>query len=342
MKVLVVGSNSVHLSSYLKALSAEAIVPDFLAEEPCGFEGVREEIIVSFRRLNPLSIFAANRALRSALKRLCPDVVHIHQVNRLAYFVARQCKSLGIPVVTTAWGSDVLVIPEQNRFYRFLVRKTLERSQIVTADSLEMITAMQRLHAEPGKYVHLQYGIDLVSPGIKEKIVYSNRLHKKLYRIDRIVEYMEGFLQEYPDWKLVIGATGSETEALKEMVQQKRMTASVDFVGWLEKQANQDWYARSAIYISIPGHDGTAVSLLEAMSAGCVPVVPDLRVSHEWIEDGVNGVIEKEGKNPLLEAVKIDMEKCAAINRTKVEQKAGRDRCTKIFTEFYHTLSGAE
>lgn len=339
MKILIVGSKSVHVSSFLDAVCAQGITPDFLAEEECHYSGVQEEFVISFRKLDPFSVRKSNRELRKLLQHLRPAVVHIHQINRLAYFVARQCSKLGIPVLSTAWGGDVLLIPQQNHFYRFLVRKTLERSQIVTADSHEMIEAMKVLHPALNKYVHLQYGIDLIVPLPKEKLVYSNRLHKKLYRIDRIIDYMKEFREEHADWKLIIGATGSETDALKQKVLDMGMNDCVEFVGWLERRDNQNWYARSTIYISIPESDGTAVSLLEAMSAACIPVVPDLNVSREWIEDGINGVIEKEGKNPLLEALQLETDELASMNRLKVEEQAERRKCTERFIEYYGSLN---
>jgi L-malate glycosyltransferase len=198
-----------------------------------------------------------------------------------------------------------------------------------------------KLEPRKEKYVHLQYGIDLVEPEHKENIIYSNRLHQKLYRIDQIIIYMDEFRKQYPDWKLVIGAVGRETERLKEDVQTRGMEDCVEFVGWLEKKDNHAWYAKASIYISIPQHDGTAVSLLEAMSAGCVPVVPDLAVSREWIEDGVNGIIEKPGKNPLLEAVHFDRDRCVVKNRERIEKEASREVCTARFIEIYKVLTTA-
>lgn len=336
MKFLVVGSKSIHLSSFLEALTVHGLHPAFLAEESCNYS--KEEYIISFRKTDPVSVAKSNLALRKLLKKLSPDFVHIHQVNRLGYFVSRQCAKLNIPLVTTAWGSDVLIIPQKNRFFRFLVRKTLERSQWITADSKEMISAMMRLHPSKDKYVHLQYGITLIDPGQKERIIYSNRLHQKLYRIDQIIAYMDEFRKENPDWKLIIGAVGRETDALKRNVEVRGMQDCVEFVGWLETKDNHAWYARASIYITIPEHDGTAISLLEAMSAGCIPIVPNLDVSREWIEDGVNGIIEKPGKNPLFEALVFDREACATANRDRIEKEASRAVCTGRFIEIYRTL----
>ena len=339
MKFLVVGSKSVHISSYLEALATYGLEPAFLAEEKCNF--APQEYVISFRNTSPFSIAKSNKEVRKLLKNYAPEFVHIHQINRLAYFVSRICAQLGIPVVTTAWGSDVLIIPQKNAFFRFLVRKTIERSGWITADSMEMIVAMQKLVPSQTKYRHLQYGIDLVEPMLKEKIIYSNRLHQELYRIGQVIAYMDEFRKVYPDWKLIIGAVGRETERLKQEVVDRGMEHCVEFVGWLEKKDNHAWYARAQIYISIPNHDGTAVSLLEAMSAGCVPIVPDLAVSREWIEDGVNGIIEKKGTNPLLEAVKFDPTHCAEMNRKRVENEASRKVCTQRFIEIYEAVKDA-
>lgn len=342
MKVLQTGSNSIHVSSYIGALSARMPEIHLLAEEQCHFKGVAHEWHVNFRSLNPVSVLQNMRKLRQLLTDLKPDVIHIHQVNRLAYFVTRAAARLNVPVVMTAWGSDVLLIPKQNRFFRFLVQKSLQRASIVTADSQDMIAAMMELDPVKEKYVWLQYGIDPVTPAEKEKIVYSNRLHKPLYRVDKIVRYFSEFSVLYPDWKLVIAATGPQTTDLEELVDQLGVDEQVTFAGWLDHAQNRDWYARSAIYASIPESDGTSVSVLEAMSAGCIPVLSDLAVSREWIEDGIGGVIERQGSNPLIRALEIDRDRAAAINRQLVAERAERSACIDHFYRLYQQLAHAK
>ncbi|MBT4775632.1 MAG: glycosyltransferase family 4 protein [Crocinitomicaceae bacterium] len=335
MKVLIVGSDSIHVSSFVSGLPLN-IDCRFLTESPCGFDGVKEEIIVSFRSLNPLAIFRSNNRLGIVLSEMKPDVVHVHQINRLAYFVTRLCEKLDIPVVSTAWGSDVLVVPKKNIFFRYLVKKSLKRSKFVTADSQDMIDKMAALSASSeDKYLLLQYGIEMVSAGIKEDIIYSNRLHKPNYRIGQIIDYFNEMQENHPEWRLVIAGEGSDTSGLRLKIKRYNLEEKVDFVGWLSSTQNNMWYAKAKIYISIPISDGTSVSLLEAMSAGCLPVVPDIKVSHEWVEDGKNGVIEQVDVNPLMEALKLDQQICAEFNRDLIKEKASREHSMVAFQMIY-------
>lgn len=335
MKILVVGSKSVHISSFLLAMKDEGHELYFLAEEACGYEGVKVEQVISFRSMRPMHLLQSNRRLRKLLKTLQPDIVHVHQVNRLAYFISRLTHQMNIPLVTTAWGSDVLLVPNQSKVHRFLIVKSLSRSRSVTADSKEMINAMKQMVPE-GQYVLLQYGIDKIPPATKKNIIYSNRLHLPLYRIDAIIDHFKSFSAEFPEWKLVIAAQGELTESLKKQTENLKLEDKVEFVGWQDKEQNNSWYAKASIYVSIPESDGTAASVLEAMSAGCVPVLANLPVSYEWVCDGENGVIEKTGKNPFVEALKIDQEFCAKINSKIIDERATRQVSVRRFSELYN------
>jgi glycosyltransferase involved in cell wall biosynthesis len=77
------------------------------------------------------------------------------------------------------------------------------------------------------------------------------------------------------------------------------------------------------------------VSVLEAMLGGCIPILPDLAVSREWITDGVNGVIEKANTNPLADALTLDIQQCILYNRELVEHKALRSKTILEFINHY-------
>jgi len=333
MRVLVVGPNSIHVSSFIKNLEEDVL---YLGESKVDFCLESKQYQLSYRSLNPISLLLTNKKLKQLLKQLNPDVVHIHQVNRTAYFVSRICDKMNIPCISTAWGSDILLVPKQNQFYKYLVTQSIKRSRFVTADSADMIEALKNLDStDTSRYIHLQYGIDEIQLLNKENIIYSNRLHEANYRIDKIIHYFREFRAKHSDWRLVVAGSGSLSPELKELTGDLSLSDSVEFMGWLSPKENRTWYARASVFISIPKSDGSSVSLLEAISAQCVPVVSDLVVSKEWIENGVNGVLEDSRGNPLLQAVDLLNSKELQTNSERVKQIAGRKHCMEEFKKLY-------
>lgn len=338
MKVMIAGEAAIHLHRYCSAIRPYLSEMQVITETPADFPEADAWYQISLRAKNPLTWNKAITEIKNILRRFQPDLVHLHQVNRLALLVTKAAKSLNIPVITTAWGSDVLLVPERNFMYRYFTKYVLKYSRIITADAQIMIDRMLMMDPAKEKYVLLQYGIDPIPPAEKEKIVYSNRLHRPLYRIDTIIRDFARFYQHHLDWKLYIGATGPETENLRSLVNELHLTDAVVFLGWLNKEQNNENYAKASIYISIPESDGTSVSLLEAMSAACIPVVSDLPVTHEWITPGVNGIIRKDGEDAFEAALKLDRSSAIAFNQRLINEKVDRKHTTARFFELYQQL----
>ena len=336
MKVLVVGSDSVHVRGFLESIKNEDININFLSEVPVSwYEG--KEVVISTRSKNPIKLLKAYFSIKKYIKAVNPDIIHCHQINRFAFVIACIAKKQKIKLIATAWGSDVLLVPQKNWIFKKMVQFVLKTASVVTADASSMIQAMEKLVPAKNKYISWQYGINTIEPKEKQKIIYSNRLHKPLYRIDQIILYFVDFLKTNPDWTLVIGATGSETENLKQLVKSNNIEKMVNFVGWLNEKENAEWYSKSSIYVSIPESDGTSVSLMEALSANCIPVVSDLAVNREWIVDKMNGIIEKSGSNPLVEALTIDKEACYKINQQKIANIT-KDKTRVDMMSYYQSL----
>jgi glycosyltransferase involved in cell wall biosynthesis len=338
MNVLQIGSDSIHLRHFCKAMSA--IAGDFILVSETSFipEGVKRNIVTPFRGYNFFRWIQSYRKLKKAIVSIQPELIHIHQINRLAWLVCRIAKQLNIPVISTAWGSDVLLIPQQNKVYYSITKSVLDYSSYVTADSQDMISAMLAISNSPKKYIHLQYGIDPISSIRKQKIIYSNRLHKELYRIDLIIDLFAQFFAQHSDWKLIIGATGHLTESLQKRASELLPQSAYEFIGWVDQETNAKHYSNAQIYVSLPLSDGTSVSLLEAMSANCIPVVSDLEVSREWITNQINGIVYDLNENPFEQAIKINSEKCFLINQELITKHALRETCMKKFENLYSNL----
>ena len=76
------------------------------------------------------------------------------------------------------------------------------------------------------------------------------------------------------------------------------------------------------------------------MSAGCIPVLSDLPVSHEWIRHGYNGVIQRPNENPLKSALQLDSQKAAVENMKLIEERATEKNAANRFSEIYKQVYG--
>lgn len=338
MKVIQVGPEGIHLSNFCESIYDQIGDFGYVGETTCNFHGASSHIIAPFRGINLFSWMISLHKIQKYFKYEKPNLIHIHQINRLAFFVTLIATKLRIPVVSTAWGSDVLLVPQKSFLHKFIAQFVLKNSQVITCDSMQMKSVIQKLTNSSQDIQCLQYGINPIKSQIKEKFVYSNRLHKPLYRIDLIIRLFADFYQNHKDWKLIIGAEGESTEKLKLIAEQLLPTSAYEFVGWVNAEINAHWYAKSSIYVSLPESDGTSVSLLEAMSADCIPIVPNLAVSHEWIESGRNGIIYTESKNPFTEALSVDSGLCRDLNQRIISERALKSTTSKIFYSIYKSV----
>jgi len=337
-KILVVGSNSPHVASFCRMIKPDFRDIVYLGDETLNIENdtVSNQYIVSPKVNNPFKIFHLVNQIKKVIKVEQPDVIHIHQINRLGIY-STFCIEKPTPLIVTAWGSDVLQQPKENFIKKSAVKYVLKKALACTADSQHMVDEMRKLQPAMKQCQLIYFGINPIGyiSDLKENIIYSNRLHKDFYNIDKIIKDFSSFSTKHPDWKLIIAANGPETDKLKALSHRLGLENKIEFVGWLDKSQNINFYKKARIYISIPDSDGTSVSLLEAMSAGCLPIIGDIPVSHEWIENSKNGVIYSAKRNCFEEALNIESEKLREHNSKIIQQKATKEISAKNFFTLY-------
>ena len=69
--------------------------------------------------------------------------------------------------------------------------------------------------------------------------------------------------------------------------------------------------------------DALSVSLLEAMSFGCIPIVSDLPDNREWVENGINGIVMKAGTQiKEIDAILSNSQDIFQMNREMITREA--------------------
>ncbi|GGY18582.1 glycosyltransferase family 4 protein [Paludibacterium paludis] len=350
-RLLLIGSASVHTWRYLAGIAPHVgriylvcntdVPPE---RRPANLAGT---LTVDFG----LKALRTAGRIRDWARRIEPDMVHVHQANSVAWHAVRALQGCPAPLVLSAWGSDVLLLPRQNALMRRMVSTNLAAASVVTSDSLHMAAVIRELAGEGPAIKVLNFGMDALPPEpdfvSRPRRVLSCRLHKPLYRIDAILRAWRDVENDnrFADWSLTVAASGEETDSLKALAASLTLQR-VSFTGFVKTDVLAGLYRDSRVFVSVPSSDATSISLLEAMGHGCLPVLSNLPANGEWVIDGLNGKIVEDIATlsvPLREAMLMAedgnaLERIAAINRNLVAAKALHEPNMRRFAEIYASL----
>lgn len=280
-----------------------------------------------------LNLLRYRRAgLRHTVESIAPDVLHAHYlVEHGLYGTAAGFQ----PYVVSAWGSDVLVDATRSTLNRALARFTLRRANLATANNRYMLRKMVlELGIERAFAQHIVLGVardflDGARPSVNARppdasrapIVLSTRsLDSPLYNVDTIVRAMAVVRERLPGARLAVVGQGRLRPRLEELAQRLGLGSAVQFAGFLSQDELRDAMTDAEVYVSIPNSDGTSVALLQAMGAGCFPIVSDLPSQEELVEPGVQGLRVPPGdERALAEAIAAALGD-AALRRDAVER----------------------
>lgn len=253
---------------------------------------IDEGIDFSFR-----NFFSALRQTKSILSKLSPDILVLYQLNLTAFVATLANRKKKIPTFAIGIGSDILTMPKKGWAYKAMLKYILKHSQAYNAGSPYLLEQMQKYCPKNSEILLANLGINPIQPIEKENIVFSNRLHSPLYRIDEVIKAFANFVSkpEFADWCLVVAATGKEKE-FQQLSQSLGIEDKVKFVGWLSQKENAEYYAKSKIYISLPKSDSFPISLLEAMSGECLCIVSDLPAYKGIMKQGENCLIVSDSE----------------------------------------------
>lgn len=287
---------------------------------------IDEGIDFSFR-----NFFSALRQTKTILSKLSPDILVLYQLNLTAFVATLANRKKKIPTFAIGIGSDILTMPKKGWAYKAMLKYILKRSQAYNAGSPYLLEQMQKYCPKNSEILLANLGINPIKPLEKENIVFSNRLHSPLYRIDEVIKAFAKFVSkpEFADWRLVVAATGREKE-FQQLAHFLGIEDKVKFVGWLSQKENAEYYAKSKIYISLPKSDSFPISLLEAMSGECIPVISDLPAYKGIMKQGENCLIvsdlEIEKADYIERVLELDSQNILQKNKTFADSYANIER----------------
>ncbi|MDZ7799149.1 MAG: glycosyltransferase family 4 protein [Patescibacteria group bacterium] len=278
-------------------------------------------------------IISAKRFLRKHLKNNSYDINHTHFIIPTGIIAKWLKKKFGIPYIITSHGSDVLGYNNKRSFkYIYpLVKKQwkeiVKEAKAVVCPSNFLKNKILNITTQ-GNLKVIPNGIDKnkFKPMKKEKrILIVTRLFENK-GVQDVLDALKGL--NLKGWKVDIVGEGPYRNFLEKKAKENNLKDIVKFHGWVENNSKEmkNLYGHASIFISASWFESFGLTVLEAIQAGCYPLVSDI---------GGHREILKNKKYFLNKDLKIKIEKLInqKINPPKFNQNYNWKNVIKKYEE---------
>jgi len=289
---------------------------------------------------------------RRVVKRLKPDIVHAGPIQTCASIAAF---SGFRPILTKSWGYDLVKDADSSKWMQWVTRYTLKRSAFFTSDSNVTRDKAIAFGMNPENIVVFPWGVNIERfhpvkeekpkkkvSGQKSKVkgrksetvnrksitLFCSRTWEPIYGIDVLAKAFVKVASVDPDVNLILLGGGSQGANIRRIFMNGGVMERVHFGGQVGQRDLPRWYHMADIYIS-PSHvDGSSVSLLEALACGMPCLVSDIAGNKEWVEEGVNGWLFRDGDvDDLAEKILLAIKSRRSFGRIgKAARKVAEER----------------
>lgn len=291
-------ASSIHTQRWVREIASRGYECVVATRRPAEVPGASEVIAIAPGSDAAGWLLALPEVQRVA-RRVAPQWLHGHYVTSYGLWAAACSLGPQVPLVLTAWGSDILVTPRASGWrggaMAALVGWTLRRAALITADSQDMIAAI-RGYGVKARCEEVSWGADTErfrpgqpAPGFE---VASLRAWEPNYNIDTLLRAWARLRAARPGCEAVLHLLGGgpAAAALQALARELGLGDSVRFTGRVDDVAMVATLQRARACLSVPSSDATSVSLLEAMACGLPVIASDLPANRQWL-DAASGLL---------------------------------------------------
>lgn len=279
-------------------------------------------------------ILAVKKFMKHHMKSYAYDVCHTHFViptGAVAKWIKREYK---IPYIITAHGSDVEGYNPKKlmRFMHFILRRPwrriIDESQYVVSPSAFLKGLMEKNYP-CDKYVYVPNGIDWnkfhslsVTQNKGKKVLIMGRL-QRFKNVQTVIHALAK--SELGEWHADILGDGPYRGELEKLVEELQLSDRITFHGWIDNGTKEQlqFVQQASLYISASRVENCPMSVIEAIAAGCYPLLSDIP-AHRQLVSGEEYFFETNNSNQLSELI---MNKIRMIEngRVRIPDVSGYD-----------------
>lgn len=306
--------------------------------------------------LVPGFMSAALLAVRRAIHRWQPDIVHAHWVLPMG-LVAVLATPRHIPVVVTVHGSDVLDL--HGGLLDRLKAFVLSRASLVTCNGSITEAALRRLGVPAAKVRRIPMGAAAPAPDVAHglelpeadfRLLFAGRLFRGKGLDDLLAALALLDAADRP--LLLVAGTGPEEARFRAAARELGIGDAVRFLGGLEHRRLLALMA-AVDAVVVPTRntewvEAQGLVVAEAMLAGTPVIATTGGGAEDHIRDGVNGLLvppaDPQALAAAIDRVRRHPEKAAATAEAGSRYAADHlswDACAQAFTEAYRQALAA-
>lgn len=312
----------------------------------------------------PVNLVLGALQTRSLARRLGIDLLNAHY---LSDFGAMASISGIHPFVASVWGSDVLKLNEDPLLMRYMTAFSMKVADMVTTTAIQTREyIIKTFNLPPEKVIRVPWGIDLgiFHRGYGDKvemlrkslgldsgvpIILSNRTMSPIYAIDCIIDAIPEVLRKHPS-AVFIFLRGYGTADYEKKINKRAKNLGIKgciriLSHFVTSEEMAVFLNASFAFISLPRTDQFAASIMEGMACGTIPVLSDLIVYRQYLDDGRNALfVDPDDPEDIARALNFCLdnphirEEFYAINRNIIEREEDWSRNAKKMEELYEAL----
>lgn len=241
-----------------------------------------------------------------------PDLIHVHcafdagsvaiyfkDKMQIPYIVTEHSSFFALSEISIAQKKEVLSIYENamkvivvSRPFRELLSEKLgfEKNRIEVIPNF-----IDTNYFDPGNVINLDRFA-------KEKFIVTISDHFYMKRLDRLLDAFKIIVNQYPDWKLLIGGKGKDTNRLKNITKELGLEDKVVFTGALTKEQVKNYLKKASMFVLPSDYETFGIVIIEAMAMG-LPVVATACGGPEDIITKETGILVELNTNSLANGI---------------------------------------
>ncbi len=194
--------------------------------------------------------------------------------------------------------------------------------------------------------IQVPYGVELGDRPAREpigrrplRLLYTGRIEHPQKRIGELVHLADELCRRGIDHELTLLGDGPAAEEIDALCAER---PTIRRIGAQSPSAVRTHLARSDVFVLSSRYEGLSVSMLEALAAGCVPVMTRVRSgASEAVADGETGVLvpgEPDDERAIAKNLADGVERALAIGLDCLSANAHRVACERFSIQRHVSL----